>query len=77
MAMAKLSDKIVIQFIIMAFTIASIKGTHSIENLVVSTFPNSLHNIAAANLYGADRGDMGYILVFSHLICWSQTSNST
>ena len=52
---------------IIALTTASVNGTHSMENLVVSAFPNSLHNIVAAKLCGDDTSVIGYILVFSHL----------
>ena len=67
MDITKLCDKILLQFIIVALTTASINGTHSIENLVVSAFPNSLHNIVGAKLCRADRGATGYIPIFSYL----------
>lgn len=67
MVIDKLSDEILLQWIIIALTTTSINGTHSIENLVVPAFPNSLHNIAAAKLCGVDRGEIRYIPDFSHL----------
>lgn len=67
MAIAKLSDKILLQFMIIALTTALINGTHSIQNSMVSNFPNSLHNITTTKLCGDDIGAIGYIPVFSRL----------
>jgi len=47
MAMARLSDRIAAQFI-WELTQASIKGIHSMENLVLLGNPYSLHDIEVA-----------------------------
>ena len=54
MAFAKLSDKILAQLIVVEFMVASINGSHSRENLVLSGLPNNLHSIVVVKLEGGE-----------------------
>ena len=55
------------QFIIVGLTVASINGSHSIENLVLSGLLNNLHIIATSKLWGGEMDAIDYIPVLSHL----------
>jgi len=58
---AKLSDNILAQSMIVALMVASNNGSHSDENLLMSGFPKSLQSIVAAKQYGEVREPILYI----------------
>ena len=67
-SLAKLSDMICVESIIVALTATSIKGNHFEENLLLSGLPNSLHNIAATKQKGEQIDAVAYIPFLSFLI---------